>query len=194
MDGTRLPPHRLDPPTPSSHPPPVQRKTSFSPVTDSRTRVLILGSLPGEESLRQSQYYAHPQNRFWDLVGAAIGTELRTLAYADRLATLLRHNVGLWDVIADAHRTGSLDSAIRDARGNDLKQLARSLPLLEAIAFNGKKSSATGRKLLGEDGERYSLVDLPSSSPAYAAMPFDEKLLRWAVIGSIISKKNKADS
>lgn len=174
--------------------PPVQRKASFSPVFDPRTRILILGSLPGEESLRQAQYYAHPQNRFWDLVGAAIGTDLRALAYPDRLAALLRHNVGLWDVIADARRTGSLDSAIRDARSNDLRQLAMSLPLLEAIAFNGKKSSSTGRKLLGKDGERYRLVDLPSSSPAYAAMPFVEKLSRWAVIGSMIGDQNKANS
>ncbi len=165
---------------------PVQRKASFLPVVDQRTRILILGSLPGEESLRQAQYYAHPQNRFWELVGAAIDVDLRALAYPDRLEALLHNHIGLWDVIADAQRTGSLDSAIRNARGNDLRQLAGSLPALEAIAFNGKTSSTTGRKQLGEDGHRYHLIDLPSSSPAYAAMPVTDKFSHWAVIGSIV--------
>lgn len=154
-------------------------------MVDPNTRLLILGSLPGEESLRQAQYYAHPQNRFWDLVGAAIDTDLRSLAYPDRLTALLDHRIGLWDVIADARRTGSLDSAIRGARGNDLHQLARSLPMLKAIAFNGRKSADIGRKQLGGDGARYRLCDLPSSSPAYAAMPFTEKRSHWAIIGSL---------
>jgi len=172
----------------------MQRKSSFSPVTDPRTRLLILGSLPGEESLRQAQYYAHPQNRFWELVGAAIGTDLRVLTYPDRLAALLRNRIGLWDVIADARRTGSLDSAIRDARGNDLRQMAGSLPSLEAIAFNGKKSATAGRKQLGEDGGRYRLIDLPSSSPAYAAMSYADKHSHWAVIGSIAGVPKRADN
>lgn len=172
----------------------VLRKSSFPPVADPHTRILILGSLPGEESLRQAQYYAHPQNRFWDLVGAAIGADLRSLDYPDRLAALLHNRIGLWDVIANARRTGSLDSAIRDARGNDLRQLAGSLPALEAIAFNGKKSAATGRKQLSEDGGRYRLIDLPSSSPAYAAMPYADKLSHWTVIGSIADAPESADN
>lgn len=179
-------PIALDPPAGSPHPPSVHRKSSFPPVVDPRTRILVLGSLPGEESLRQAQYYAHPQNRFWDLVGTAIDTDLRGLAYRDRLEALLGHRIGLWDVIADARRTGSLDSAIRDARGNDLRQLASTLPLLQAIIFNGRKSAKAGRKQLGEFGARYRLFDLPSSSPAYAAMPFTEKLSHWAIIGSLI--------
>ncbi|MEM8696516.1 MAG: DNA-deoxyinosine glycosylase [Pseudomonadota bacterium] len=171
----------------------MTRKSSFAPVVDDRVRLLILGSLPGEESLRQAQYYAHPQNRFWDLVGAAIGTELRSLAYPDRLTTLLVHRIGLWDVIADARRSGSLDSAIRDARENDLCALVGSLPELEAIAFNGRKSAISGRKQLDETRSNYRLIDLPSSSPAYAAMPFTEKLSRWAVIGSIARSPPKAE-
>ncbi|WP_299329235.1 DNA-deoxyinosine glycosylase [Parasphingopyxis sp.] len=164
----------------------MTRKSSFAPIIDDRVRLLILGSLPGEESLRQAQYYAHPQNRFWDLVGAALGVELRERDYTDRLAILLHHNIGLWDVIADAHRSGSLDSAIRDARENDLRALATSLPALSAIAFNGKKSAKTGRKQLGDAGDAYRLIDLPSSSPAYAAMPFEEKCARWSVIAHIV--------
>jgi hypoxanthine-DNA glycosylase len=163
----------------------MQRKASFPPVTDERTRILILGSLPGEESLRQQQYYAHPQNRFWELVGGAIGTDLRAIAYEERLQALLDHRIGLWDVIADAHRSGSLDSAIRAERANNLVALARSLPALAAIAFNGRKSAVTGRRQIEEIANDFKLIDLPSSSPAYAAMPFSEKLSRWAVIGSI---------
>lgn len=163
----------------------MKRKASFPPVTDERTRILILGSLPGEESLRQRQYYAHPQNRFWELVGGAIRTDLRELSYENRLETLLEHHIGLWDVIAHAHRQGSLDSAIRGERANDLVMLARALPNLAAIAFNGRKSANTGRRQLEGISPDISLIDLPSSSPAYAAMPFAEKLSRWTVIGSI---------
>ncbi len=161
------------------------RKASFAPVVDYRTRVLILGSLPGEESLRRSRYYAHPQNRFWHLVGDAIGFELAGLAYDDRLGALRTHGIGLWDVIAHAVRAGSLDSAIREAIDNDLVALTGSLPALSAIAFNGKTASRVGRTRLGERAERYRLIDLPSSSPAFAAMPYAEKLSRWTVIRDI---------
>ena len=163
----------------------MSRKSSFAPIVDQRCRILILGSLPGEASLQAAQYYAHPQNRFWELVGAAIRVELRSLAYEARLTALRTNNIGLWDVIADAKRTGSLDSAIRDSRDNDLQSLAASLPNLQAIAFNGKKAAITGRKQLEMAENQYRLIDLPSSSPAYAAMPITEKISHWAVIGSI---------
>ncbi len=161
------------------------RKASFAPVVDDRTRVLILGSLPGEESLRRSRYYAHPQNRFWHLVGDAIGHDLSALEYVDRLDSLRAFGIGLWDVIAHAARRGSLDSAIREAVDNDLVALTDSLPALAAIAFNGKTASRIGRARLGERSVRYALIDLPSSSPAYAAMPYAEKLSRWTVIRGI---------
>ena len=170
----------------------MNRKSSFAPVVDQRCRILILGSLPGETSLRATQYYAHPQNRFWELVGAAIGIELRPLAYEMRLATLRDHTIGLWDVIADAERDGSLDSAIRNSRDNDLNSLVMSLPDLQTIAFNGKTASAIGRKRLKKAKTHLQLVDLPSSSPAYAAMPIAEKLSRWAVIGGIARNRESA--
>lgn len=161
------------------------RKYSFPPVVDPHVKVLILGSLPGEESLRQTQYYAHSQNRFWELVGGAIDVDLRSQPYEERLATLLAHRIGLWDVIADAHRRGSLDSAIRDAKDNDVRGLVASLPNLEAIAFNGRKASENGRKQLGKPERRYRLIDLPSSSPAFAAMSIAEKQERWAALAIV---------
>ncbi len=163
------------------------RKASFAPVADEHCRLLILGSLPGEESLRQRQYYAHPRNRFWELVGSAIGADLRALDYEERLGALLAHRIGLWDVIAGATRQGSLDSAIRNETGNDLAMLSRTLPELTALAFNGKKAAKTGRKQLAEQSHGLHLIDLPSSSPAYAAMLHAEKQSRWAAIGAMLA-------
>ncbi|MEG2963951.1 MAG: DNA-deoxyinosine glycosylase, partial [Janthinobacterium sp.] len=111
-------------------------KRCFDPVVDAGTRLLILGSLPGEKSLAHSQYYAHPQNKFWMLLGEVLGVHLTSLPYAERLSTLLAQGVGLWDVVAQAQRTGSLDSNIRARDDNDLVALAASLPQLHTIAFN----------------------------------------------------------
>lgn len=160
------------------------RKSSFPPVVRADTRVLVLGSLPGERSLAEGRYYAHPQNQFWRLVGGAIGRELEGLGYEDRLAALLDAGVGLWDTVASATRRGSLDAAIRDAEHNPLADLAASLPELRAVAFNGATSAKIGTALLAGSG--LALLALPSSSPAHAAMPFAEKQRLWRVIGEFL--------
>jgi len=156
-----------------------ERKTAFAPfVSPDTTRVLILGTLPGEASLAAARYYAHPQNQFWRLVGAVIGRdELVALDYEARVAGLREAGVGLWDTIASAVRTGSLDAAIREAEHAPLAGLVASLPALRAVAFNGGTAARIGRKSLA--GASVHLIDLPSSSPAYAAMPFAEKRRRW---------------
>ncbi len=131
------------------------------------------------------QYYAHPRNLFWDLVGAAIGrSDLPALPYAQRTETLLSAGIGLWDVFASARRDGSLDSAIRDPERAALDNLIGSLPRLEAIAFNGAAAARTGRQLVGASPA--ALVDLPSSSPAYAAMPRAAKLERWRALAAYL--------
>jgi TDG/mug DNA glycosylase family protein len=155
-------------------------KSSFAPVADVATRLLVLGSLPGEVSLRRAQYYAHPQNQFWRLIGAAIGKDLAPLAYEARLASLLSAGVGLWDVVRSATRAGSLDAAIRDHQPNALGAFAATLPALRAIAFNGGTSSAIGRRQLGRE-QRWQLIDLPSSSPANT-MPFERKRAAWQAL------------
>lgn len=161
------------------------RKASFPPVVSDRTRLLLLGSLPGEASLRAARYYAHPQNQFWRLTGAAIGREdLAALDYEDRLATLDAAGVGLWDVVADAARAGSLDTAIRDHRPNDLRRLVASLPGLRAIGFNGGTASRIGRKQIGDPGE-IMLFDLPSSSPAYT-LSYDVKRAQWRKLADFV--------
>ena len=139
--------------------------------------MLILGSLPGERSLAEARYYAHPQNRFWHLVGGVIEVDLPALAYADRLAVLVAHGIGLWDVIASAKRKGSLDTAIREPQANALRELAGTLPALRAVGFNGSAAARIGTKLLA--GADFALVPLPSSSPAYAAMPLAQKQQAW---------------
>ena len=150
----------------------------FPPVTRPDTRLLVLGSLPGAVSLARQRYYAHPQNQFWRLIGAAIERDLVPLSYEARLEALLDARVGLWDTVAAATRKGSLDADIRLHEASDLAALAGTLPDLEAIAFNGGTSARIGRKQLG-DAAGLFLVDLPSSSPAYASLSFEKKRDAW---------------
>ena len=161
------------------------RKASFAPVVGPDTRVLILGSLPGERSLAAQQYYAHPQNRFWHLIGEVIGTSLVPLAYPARLEALLAAKVGLWDTLASARREGSLDAAIREPEHNALAELAGSLRELRAVGMNGGTATRIGTRLLAGSG--LALVPLPSSSPAYAAMPLAEKARRWCGLRTFLS-------
>ncbi|WP_404991500.1 DNA-deoxyinosine glycosylase [Cupriavidus pauculus] len=159
----------------------MSTKRCFPPVVDRHTRVLVLGSLPGEVSLAQSQYYAHKQNRFWHLMGDVLGVDLVALAYDARLAALRRHRVGLWDVVAEARRDGSLDSNIRDHQGNDLVGLIATLPKLRAIAFNGGTAAKIGERALGAHGDQHAILKLPSSSPAYT-LAYADKLLAWQAL------------
>ncbi|KAF1029096.1 MAG: hypothetical protein GAK40_00648 [Burkholderia plantarii] len=161
----------------------VAAKRCFPPVVDAHTRVLILGSLPGEVSLAHAQYYAHPQNKFWRLVGEVIGQDLVSLGYPERLACLRAHRIGLWDVVAQAERAGSLDSRIRHPASNDLSGLVATLPALAAIAFNGATAAKIGTRALGEAAARLHLIALPSSSPAHASVPYAAKLLVWRELG-----------
>ena len=147
--------------------------------------MLILGSLPGEVSLAEQRYYAHPQNLFWRLVGHAIGTDLVSLAYDARLEALRAARTALWDTVASATRNGSLDAAIRDAEHAPLAQLVSTLPELRAVAFNGRKSAAIGRPQLAGSG--LMLIDLPSSSPAYASMPYADKERLWARLADFLA-------
>ena len=153
------------------------------PAGSGDARLLILGSLPGEASLLAQRYYAHPQNQFWRLLGAAIGENLAGLEYEARLDRLAARGIALWDVVGEARRIGSLDGAIRAATPNRLREFAASHPRLRAIAFNGKTSARLGRTALA-DLERVELIDLPSSSPAYT-LPFEEKAGRWALLGHL---------
>jgi hypoxanthine-DNA glycosylase len=161
----------------------------MAPVGSSDARLLILGSLPGEASLRAQRYYAHPQNQFWRLLGQAIGEDLDGLGYDDRLGRLAARAIALWDVVGEATRQGSLDGAIRGAAPNQLADYVATHPRLEAIAFNGKTAARLGRAALGDTRAR--LIDLPSSSPAFT-LAFADKARAWAVLGSLASSAEDA--
>ena len=163
-----------------------KRIEGLAPVVSRDTRLLILGSLPGDVSLRAGQYYAYPQNAFWRLVGGAIEVELAALPYEARLDALKAAGVGLWDVIASAERSGSLDAAIRRLEQADLKTLISGLPHLHTVAFNGKTAARLGRRIL-RDHPGLTLIDLPSSSPAFTLAPA-LKAESWAVIGAVLSQ------
>ncbi|ADG09721.1 DNA-deoxyinosine glycosylase [Caulobacter segnis] len=151
-------------------------KRGFPPVVDADARVLILGSLPGEASLAARQYYGHPRNAFWRLMEQVLDSPLVALDYEGRLVVLKTHGVGLWDVIAEAQRPGSLDAAIRAPAANDLLALIQTLPALRVVAFNGGAAAKLGERLIGG---RIPTLALPSSSPAHAARSFAEKAQAW---------------
>lgn len=162
------------------------RKSSFAPVVAGDTRVLVLGSLPGEASLAAARYYAHPQNQFWRLIGQVVGRDLAGLDYEARLVVLLAAGIGLWDTVASARRPGSLDSALRDVEAAALGDLVATLPALRAIGFNGATAARIGRRALGETP--LALIDLPSSSPAHAAMTFADKAQRWKSLREFVDR------
>lgn len=148
----------------------------LAPVVSRETRLLVLGSFPGAASLRAQQYYAHPRNHFWPILGALWGCDMSALSYPARLAEARRRGLGLWDVYARCRREGSLDSAIEDTVPNDLPALAARLPALRAIVHNGGESARAMRttRTLG-----LPVVRLPSTSPANASWSFERKLAAW---------------
>jgi TDG/mug DNA glycosylase family protein len=155
----------------------------MAPVGSTDARLLILGSLPGEASLRAQRYYAHPQNQFWRLLGSAIDEDLAAMPYEKRLERLEMRGIALWDVVGEARRQGSLDGAIRGATANQLADFVANHRRLSAVAFNGQTASRLGRAALtGLDD--LQLIDLPSSSPAYT-VPIALKAEQWSVLGAL---------
>jgi hypoxanthine-DNA glycosylase len=167
-------------------PDPSPIKSSFPPVVDRNTRLLVLGSLPGEASLRRGEYYGHPRNQFWRLLEGVIGTPLAGTPYPNRLEALLAAGVGLWDVVRSARRVGSLDTDIRDLTANDLEALVSTLPKLAAVAYNGATASAIGRRRLGAS-PGFAQTTLPSSSPAHA-VAFERKAAEWGRLRAFLGE------
>lgn len=145
-------------------------------MIDRRVTRLILGSFPSEASLAAGQYYAHPRNQFWRLMGDLFGEPLHEQPYSRRLQRLLAHRVGLWDVIGACDREGSLDSAIANARANPFARLGQLAPRLSDVAFNG---GTAGRFARAFAGAGYDTAVLPSSSPAHAGRTYEQKLALW---------------
>ncbi len=138
-------------------------KQGFPAIVDENTEILILGSLPGDVSIRKHQYYGHPGNDFWRLVGHSIGENLQDMDYKSRLETLKCHKIGLWDVFKAGNRIESEDANIRDEEINQFSKLKEIAPKIRLICFNGKKSGKY-EPLLRKMG--YETKVLPSSSGA----------------------------
>ncbi|MDE2439648.1 MAG: DNA-deoxyinosine glycosylase [Betaproteobacteria bacterium] len=158
---------------------------SFPPVAASDARVLILGSMPGEASLRAGQYYAHERNAFWRIMGDLIGAG-PALPYLARLGRLQAAGIALWDVIADCRRSGSLDADIvkESVRVNHFGGFFAAHSGIDRVYFNGGAAEAHFRRhvLPGLDGRSIRMLRLPSTSPAHAARSYAEKLAAWSVI------------
>lgn len=134
----------------------------FAPVFAPDARVLVLGSLPGAQSLALGQYYGNSRNQFWQLIGAAAGLNLLGLDYPERLTALTGRGIALWDVVAAGRRAGSLDAALRIAERADLDMLLGQLPDLRLVAFNGALAARQAPPL----PPHLAALALPSSSPA----------------------------
>jgi G:T/U-mismatch repair DNA glycosylase len=144
---------------------------SFPPVISRNSKALILGSMPGEVSLKAGQYYAHPRNTFWRIMGELLGAG-PSLPYQERLRVLDSAGIGL-----------------RDEEANDFAALFASFPTITHVFFNGAKSEAAFRRhvLPSLTGSLRVLVRLPSTSPAHAGMTFDEKVNRWHAVTKALS-------
>ncbi len=149
------------------------------PVHDARARLLILGSFPGVASLQAEQYYAHPRNLFWPTLATLLAEDLPALPYPQRLQRVRAHQIAIWDVIGQCFRQGSLDGAIREPVGQDFDGFLKQLPALQAVAFNGGLA-ARGEPWFRSRG--YRTYRLPSTSPAYAALPAAQKLAAWRAL------------
>lgn len=156
------------------------RLSSFAPVAAADARVLVLGSMPGEASLAATRYYAHPQNRFWPIMGALVGAT-PALPYEQRLQRLLDAGIALWDVLASCERVGSLDTAIRAPQANDFASFFAAHPRVATVLFNGAQAETSFRRLVlpGLAAPLPMLRRLPSTSPANAGQPPEAKLAAW---------------
>jgi hypoxanthine-DNA glycosylase len=152
-------------------------KTSFPPISADSTEILILGSLPGEKSLAMHEYYAHPQNKFWRIIAAITDNET-PVNYDDKLSLLINNKIGVWDVVREAKRIGSLDTNIVGEVPNDVDNFISRHKNLKVIGFNGTKALKLFDKYF-KRREHLKYIQLPSSSPANARITFDEICEKW---------------
>jgi TDG/mug DNA glycosylase family protein len=157
-----------------------ERSSGFAPLANDDAQVLVLGSLPSKRSISANEYYAHPQNAFWRIMGELVGADG---SYAARCCALQKKKIALWDVLASSVRPGSLDADIQmsTVEVNDFERFLTVHSAIERICFNGQKAAKIFSARVSQDiiGNRIQLFTLPSTSPAHAAMRFDEKLKLW---------------
>ena len=154
---------------------------SFKPSINGNSKVLILGSMPGIKSLKEQQYYAHPQNRFWKVMGAICNeTKLHQFNYDLKLKTLLKNNIALWDTIKSCKREGSLDSDIQNEIPNNIRNLLKKYANIKTICLNGNKSYSAFKKYFPDLLEKYTWHKMPSTSPANAKYNIENLYQEWS--------------
>ena len=155
---------------------------SFAPHAESDARILILGSMPGRESLKAVRYYAHPRNQFWRIMSALLGFAAYT-PYEDRLLALQLHGIALWDVMRSCQRAGSLDASIEanSIEANDFAAFFHNHASIRAVFFNGAAAQAIYNQHVLPSLPALPLryTRLPSTSPAHASLTFEQKLDAW---------------
>lgn len=162
----------------------VSQKLGLPPIVDDQSRVLILGTLPGDESLRQQRDYCDPRNQFWRILAAAFDRDIGE-NYAQRLRFLSSAGVAVWDVADSAHRVGSLDAAIHEPKSNNFADLFHAYPALRRVGFNGGTAAKLWTSLVrSQDAVPHAgleLAELPSSSgtPGRHVKPFEERVAVW---------------
>ena len=158
------------------------RVRGFEPITGRGARILILGSMPGVASLKARQYYAHPQNAFWPIMGTLLGFDQST-PYERRKRALEGARIAVWDVLQSCERRGSLDTMIENEVANDFNAFFRAHRGITHVFFNGAKAETSFRRhALPQMSASPSYARLPSTSPANAALPYRRKLAAWRVI------------
>lgn len=165
-------------------------KNVLLPIVDSSTRVLIVGSMPGKQSLEKQQYYGNPRNHFWPIIGELLQIEVPN-DYSERIALLKKHAIGLWDTIEACERKGSLDAAIRNEKPNDFQTLFKSYPNIELVLFNGAKAFDVFKKHIGLEllaGLAYKKMPSTSPIPGKNIKSFDEKVEDWRIMQSYLSQ------
>lgn len=166
-------------------------KHSFAPIIAENATVLILGSIPGDKSIAENEYYAHPQNRFWRLLAILTDNALAE-TYADKLNILTSNGISLWDVVRNAKREGSMDSSIKEYTVNDIDKLLAETPTIKAVFFNGK----TAEKFYDACFRRKDNIEyhtMPSTSPANATYGMERLINRWNVVRQYIKHGKKAE-
>ncbi len=154
-----------------------ERIYGFPPVWRSDARLLILGSMPSVESLKQGFYYAHPRNAFWPMMAEILGEQAPTCV-DEKKEMLLRRRIALWDSACSCEREGSLDSAIREPKASDFETLYKNCPEIKHVFFNGAAAYQLYRRLVSKEDARRVFHRMPSTSPAYT-LCYEEKLNIW---------------
>jgi hypoxanthine-DNA glycosylase len=162
---------------------------SFPPIVSDASRVLILGTMPGIVSLKAGEYYAHPRNAFWSIMGELFGAS-PALSYEERVARVRSAGVALWDSLQACVRPGSMDKSITDEVANDFPAFFAAYPNISHVFFNGAKSEAVFRRhaLPALTGGGRIYARLPSTSPAHAARTLADKVQAWSVVRQALAE------